>query len=75
MSPASSLLSRPGTRRVEDRIEIRCRDCGYGAVVVHLPERCPMCAGTAWRGRALKYVYAELEQSPAVTTGIERSTG
>jgi hypothetical protein len=34
-----------------------------------------MCAGTAWRGRALKYVYAELEQSPAVTTGIERSTG
>jgi len=52
MSPRSASRARPTSRRgVEDRAEVRCRDCGYGAVVARLPERCPMCEGTAWRGR------------------------
>jgi rubrerythrin len=53
MSPRSAPLSRPAARLgVGDRTEIRCRNCGYGAVVAHLPERCPMCEGTTWRGHA-----------------------
>ena len=27
---------------------MRCADCGYGARRQTEPERCPMCAGTAW---------------------------
>lgn len=39
----------PETGRGErDRIEIRCRRCGYGGVVVELPARCPMCGVCAW---------------------------
>lgn len=33
---------------VDDRVEIRCEGCGYGAVVRHIPERCPMCGGGMW---------------------------
>lgn len=33
---------------VGHRAEIRCAGCGYGAVVVRLPERCPMCRSTGW---------------------------
>jgi rubrerythrin len=36
-------------RGVNGRAEIRCAGCGYGAVVVRLPERCPMCGSTSWR--------------------------
>jgi len=35
-----------------DRIEIRCAACGYGGVVSHIPDRCPMCGGLTWRERA-----------------------
>ena len=33
---------------VHPRIEVRCEGCGYGAVVRHLPARCPMCGRAAW---------------------------
>jgi len=33
-------------------VEIRCDDCGYGAVVAQLPARCPMCSCTTWRQKA-----------------------
>lgn len=33
----------------EDRIEIQCAGCGYGAVVTFPPRRCPMCGGEGWR--------------------------
>jgi len=42
-------LSPPAWRKdVHPRIEVRCEGCGYGAVVRHLPARCPMCGGAAW---------------------------
>lgn len=31
------------------RSEIRCSDCGYGAVVSHRLSSCPMCGGGDWR--------------------------
>jgi hypothetical protein len=31
------------------RVEIRCTGCGYGGVVVRLPDRCPMCGGCKWQ--------------------------
>lgn len=33
----------------DDRVEIRCAACGYGAVVTSPPRRCPMCGGEGWR--------------------------
>ena len=33
----------------DDRVEIRCARCGYGAVVTSPPRRCPMCGGEGWR--------------------------
>lgn len=33
----------------DDRVEIRCARCGYGAVVTSPPRRCPMCGGKGWR--------------------------
>jgi len=48
-----SVRERPTRPRLERRsvrrIEIRCAGCGYGGVVTHLPDRCPMCGGAAWR--------------------------
>ena len=38
---SNDLLAR--TRR-----DIGCADCGFGAVVVRQPDRCPMCGGTNW---------------------------
>jgi rubrerythrin len=37
-------VSSVGTRR-----ELRCPDCGYGAVVAHPLRRCPMCGGGDWQ--------------------------
>jgi rubrerythrin len=31
------------------RREIRCRGCGYGAIVTHPLWGCPMCGGGDWR--------------------------
>jgi hypothetical protein len=36
-------------RRAIPRIEIRCANCGYGGVVTHIPDQCPMCGEAAWR--------------------------
>lgn len=31
------------------RRELRCPDCGFGAVVAHPLRRCPMCGGGEWQ--------------------------
>jgi len=31
------------------RRELRCPDCGFGAVVAHPLRRCPMCGGRDWQ--------------------------
>lgn len=42
MTAAQQLeVEAPAARRSE-RIEIRCAACGYGGIVTHLPDRCPM---------------------------------
>jgi hypothetical protein len=44
-------LGRRGSWRAEQSggVEIRCVGCGYGGVVVRLPDRCPMCGGSSWQ--------------------------
>lgn len=32
-------------------LELRCADCGYGAVVHRVVPLCPMCSGTVWELR------------------------
>lgn len=32
----------------EDLRRYRCGECGYGASVRRVPERCPMCGASAW---------------------------
>jgi rubrerythrin len=43
-------LSAEGWHRAPagTRQDIRCRDCGFGAVVTRAPDRCPMCGGSVW---------------------------
>jgi hypothetical protein len=31
--------------------DVRCADCGYGAVVHGALPRCPMCGGSVWENR------------------------
>jgi rubrerythrin len=38
----------PPTRGAQHRTELRCVGCGYGAVVVRQPGRCPMCGIESW---------------------------
>lgn len=38
-------------QEVAHRVEVRCEGCGYGAVVRHIPGRCPMCGGAIWSKR------------------------
>lgn len=33
------------------RREFRCAGCGYGAIAVTAPARCPMCGTTGWEER------------------------
>jgi len=51
-----SVVATPSRQRPEPRaarrLEVRCVECGYGCVVAHLPDRCPMCGGSEWRERA-----------------------
>ena len=42
-------VRRPRHRESRPRLELRCRDCGYGVVVARAPARCPMCGGPSWR--------------------------
>ena len=44
----SRAVLRPRQQDVNRRMEIRCAGCGYGAVVSHLPARCPMCGRATW---------------------------
>jgi rubrerythrin len=44
----ASVLEAPGARSGTRR-ELRCPDCGYGAVVTHPLRRCPMCGGGDWQ--------------------------
>lgn len=44
----ASVLETPGARSGTRR-ELRCPDCGYGAVVAHPLRRCPMCGGGEWQ--------------------------
>lgn len=30
------------------RLELRCAVCSFGAIVVRVPERCPMCGAAEW---------------------------
>jgi hypothetical protein len=46
LSAGSSHGALAGTRR-----DILCAECGFGAVVVRPPDRCPMCGGTSWHER------------------------
>jgi rubrerythrin len=36
--------------------EFRCSDCGYGAVIRRALPPCPMCGGTVWESRPLRFV-------------------
>lgn len=31
-----------------ERYELRCGDCGYGAIAAHTPPHCPMCGAQRW---------------------------
>ncbi len=35
--------------------DVRCADCGYGAVVHGALPRCPMCGGSVWENRGLRH--------------------
>jgi hypothetical protein len=35
-------------RRRSPTVELRCRTCGYGAIVRGVPPACPMCQGSEW---------------------------
>jgi hypothetical protein len=34
--------------------DVRCADCGYGAVVRGALPQCPMCGGSVWETRGLR---------------------
>jgi rubrerythrin len=42
----------PPPHAAAHRVELRCRGCGYGAVVARQPGRCPMCGSDNWAVRA-----------------------
>jgi hypothetical protein len=39
----------PGVLSAAMRRELRCRGCGFGAIVAHPLARCPMCGGGDWQ--------------------------
>ena len=36
------------TPKAQPKVELRCLDCGYGAVSANDEIRCPMCGGETW---------------------------
>jgi hypothetical protein len=52
MSTAYAAASALGAFSDDDRVEIHCCGCGYGAVVARPPVRCPMCGQGTWRPAA-----------------------
>jgi rubrerythrin len=49
MSTAYTTVPAFNEPRDDDRVEVRCCGCGYGAVVARPPVRCPMCGRGTWR--------------------------
>jgi len=49
--PRDPLAAHP---TVWDGSDQACRGCGYGVAAGRLPDRCPMCGGSAWRPRAVR---------------------
>jgi rubrerythrin len=50
---ADAVAHPPVTERPHDsaqgkRLELRCSICGFGAIVVRAPDRCPMCGASEW---------------------------
>jgi len=44
----ADVLAHGVARRARRRRDLTCAGCGYGVVVTHEPERCPLCGGTDW---------------------------
>jgi rubrerythrin len=45
------LLHVPHLHTPHLRHDYRCDACGYGAVALKAPSRCPMCGGADWTRR------------------------
>ena len=50
---AETVPHPPATEQPTDspagtRLELRCAGCGFGAIVVRAPDRCPMCGASEW---------------------------
>jgi len=58
---------------MDDRVEIRCLSCGYGAVVAHFPERCPMCGGGLWNERDIAEPKTRREEQVMSWTQLDES--
>ena len=52
-APGAAIVRSGGTPAgglsTATRRELRCRGCGFGAIVAHPLERCPMCGGGDWQ--------------------------
>jgi rubrerythrin len=51
VDPRSSPAENQGSnspRAARSPMNLRCSDCGYGAVARTLPPLCPMCRGSSW---------------------------
>jgi len=42
------VAEQPNDSAPEMRLELRCAGCGFGAIVVRAPDRCPMCGAEEW---------------------------
>ena len=60
-------------RGVDGRAEVHCAGCGYGAVVAHLPDRCPICGSTHWRAPTAGRDFGAMVEIDTVMAGRERS--
>ena len=80
-APASSLAAlapelrivAARQRGVDGRAEVHCAGCGYGAVVAHLPDRCPICGSTHWWAPTAGRDFGVMVEIDAVMAGRERS--
>jgi rubredoxin len=46
--PAAARAADEGAAEPPPLSHFRCAACGYGVCRAAAPERCPMCAGSAW---------------------------
>jgi rubrerythrin len=42
------VTEQPNDSPPRTRLELRCSSCGFGAIVVRAPDRCPMCGASEW---------------------------